>query len=68
VRLISSHRCLQQEMLEQESLIASEALDRAEAAEAELLQLRHQLVGCRPPTHAAPACGEPCSCRKVPAA
>ncbi len=31
-------------LLEQESLIASDALDRAEAAEAELLQLRHQLV------------------------
>jgi hypothetical protein len=35
-------------MLEQESLIASEALDRAESAEAELLQLRHQLVCFQP--------------------
>lgn len=32
-------------LLERESLIASDALDRAEGAEAELLQLRHQLVG-----------------------
>lgn len=33
-------------MLEQESIIASEALDRAESAEAQILHLRSQLV-CR---------------------
>lgn len=32
-------------MLEQESIIASEALDRAESAEAQVLNLRSQLVG-----------------------